>query len=30
MDIEKVIFPLVLIAYITLAILYANYKHKKN
>lgn len=30
MDIEKILFPIVLITYITGIILYTNYKHKKE
>ena len=30
MDIEKIIFPIVLITYIGAIILYTNYKYKNN
>lgn len=30
MDFEKILFPIVLITYISAVIIYANYKHKNN
>lgn len=30
MEIEKILFPIVLIGYITAVILYVNYRHKKS
>jgi hypothetical protein len=30
MEIENIIFPIVLITYISAVIIYANYKHKKS